>query len=51
MVKARKGYGDVFLKQISDNILVYSVFSSAMAVTEKQNEEMLKAYLELTKDW
>ena len=51
MVKARKGYGDAFLKQISDNILVYSVFSSAMAVTEKQNEEMLKAYLELTKDW
>ena len=51
IAKAKKGYGDAFLKQIDNQILVYSVVSSSSILTEEENQERIKIYLELTKDW
>ena len=51
IAKAKKGYGDAFLKQIDNQILVYSVVSSGSVLTEEENQERIKIYLELTKDW
>jgi len=51
LAKAKKGYGDAFLKQIDNQILVYSVVSSGSILTDEKNQERIKIYLELTKDW
>ena len=51
MVKAKEGYGNLFLKQIDKQILVYSVSSNWKETTEEYNNEKIKFYLELTKDW
>ena len=51
LVKAKKGYGNLFLKQIDKQILVYSVSSNWQGTTEEYNNEKLNFYLELTKDW
>ena len=51
LAKAKKGYGDAFLKQIDNQILVYSVVSSGSILTDEENQERIKIYLELTKDW
>ena len=51
MVKAKEGYGNLFLKQIDKQILVYSVSSNWKEITEEYNNEKIKFYLELTKDW
>ncbi len=51
MVKAKEGYGNLFLKQIDKQILVYSVNSNWKETTEEYNNEKIKFYLELTKDW
>lgn len=51
LAKAKKGYGDAFLKQIDNQILVYSVVSSGSVLTDEKNQKRIKIYLELTKDW
>ena len=51
LVKVKKGYGNLFLKQIDKQILVYSVSSNWQGTTEEYNNEKLNFYLELTKDW
>lgn len=51
MVKTKEGYGNLFLKQIDKQILVYSVNSNWKETTEEYNNEKIKFYLELTKDW
>ena len=51
LAEAKKGYGDAFLKQIDNQILVYSVVSSGSVLTDEKNQERIKIYLELTKDW
>jgi len=46
LAKAKKGYGDAFLKQIDNQILVYSVVSSGSVLTDEKNQERIKIYLE-----
>ena len=44
MVKTKEGYGNLFLKQIDKQILVYSVNSNWKETTEEYNNEKIKFY-------
>ena len=51
MVKAKEEHGDLFLKQIDKQILVYSVSTDREKISEEYQKKKIKFYLELTKDW